>query len=119
MAATIAFGMGVDCSNVKQIIHWGPASDLDSYVQGCGVAGHNEDFSSALLYVKNSDLRNISEDMKVYCSDQAICRRTILLSYFNLMSENAPVTSCSCCDICAISCVCSNCKCKDFPFALL
>ena len=30
---TIAFGMGLDCADVSQVIHWGPASDLESYMQ--------------------------------------------------------------------------------------
>ena len=35
---TIAFGMGLDCADVSQVIHWGPASDLESYMQECGSA---------------------------------------------------------------------------------
>ena len=30
--ATTAFGMGLDCPSVRQIIHWGPANDIDDYV---------------------------------------------------------------------------------------
>ena len=33
---TIAFGMGLDCADVSQVIHWGPAFDLESYMQECG-----------------------------------------------------------------------------------
>lgn len=38
---TIAFGMGVDCINVRQIVHWGVASDVESYVQESGRAGRD------------------------------------------------------------------------------
>lgn len=31
--ATTAFGMGLDCPSVRHVIHWGPADDIDSYVQ--------------------------------------------------------------------------------------
>ena len=30
--ATIAFGMGLDCPNVRQVIHWGPSHDIKSYM---------------------------------------------------------------------------------------
>ena len=39
--STIAFGMGVDCANVRQIVHWGVAADVESYVQESGRAGRN------------------------------------------------------------------------------
>ncbi len=32
VACTIAFGMGIDCPDVTQIVHWGPSSDVESYV---------------------------------------------------------------------------------------
>ena len=33
---TRAFGMGIDCVDVRQVILWGPSSDIESYVQECG-----------------------------------------------------------------------------------
>ena len=54
----IAFGMGLDRVDVTHVIHWALASDLESYMQKCGRAGQNGKPSSALLYVKKSDLNN-------------------------------------------------------------
>ena len=31
--ATIAFGMGIDCPNIRHIIHLGPSADIESYLQ--------------------------------------------------------------------------------------
>ena len=33
IVATSAFGMGIDCSNIHTIIHWGPPCSLEEYVQ--------------------------------------------------------------------------------------
>ena len=39
LIATVAFGMGIDCKHVCQIVHFGHPSDLESYVQEIGWAG--------------------------------------------------------------------------------
>ena len=119
VVATVAFGMGVDCCSVNQVIHWGPATDMEGYLQECGRAGRNGEFASALLYVKKTDLRYLSDEAKSYCLNQTICRRKMLLSFFSSTSDyNFPI-GCSCCDVCASACECCNCKCKDFPSPLL
>ena len=46
----IAFGMGLGCDDIKQVIHWGSSADLESYMQETGRAGRNGHMSSALLY---------------------------------------------------------------------
>ena len=46
----IAFGMGLGCDDIKQVIHWGSSADLESYMQETGRAGRNSHMSSALLY---------------------------------------------------------------------
>ena len=55
---TIAFGTGIDCLDVHQVIHWGPSSDIESYVQECGRAGRNGQMANALLYWKKGDFRH-------------------------------------------------------------
>ena len=39
--ATTAFGMGVDCSDVRMIYHWGPPHTIEEYVQESGRAGRD------------------------------------------------------------------------------
>ena len=40
--ATVAVGMGVDCSNVRQIIHIGLPDDVCNYIQETGQAGRDD-----------------------------------------------------------------------------
>lgn len=49
VVCTIAW---LDCANVKQVIHWGPSSDMESYMQECGRAGRDGQLSKALLIVR-------------------------------------------------------------------
>ena len=78
---TIAFGMGLDCVDVCQVIHWGPAANLEFYLQECGRAGRNGEVSNALLYLRiPRHLKTISVDMKEYCMNTSVCRRTLLCS---------------------------------------
>ena len=112
---TIAFGMGIDCADVCQVIHWGPSSDIESYVQECGRAGRNGHAAKALLFWSRLDFRahDICQDMERYCSGKDTCRRKMLMSYFDCTYEN--VMGCSCCDVCAFDCNCNSCNCKSFP----
>ena len=47
---TIAFGMGLECPDGRQVIHWGPSADTESYIQETGRAGRYGYLSHAVLY---------------------------------------------------------------------
>lgn len=53
--AMFAFGMGMNFPNVKQILHWGPAEDIESYVQATGRAGRDGTLCHAHLAHAPSD----------------------------------------------------------------
>lgn len=53
--ATIAFGMGLDSQCVRQVIHWGPSSQLEDYVQETGRGGRDGGLSLAILYFAKAD----------------------------------------------------------------
>ena len=85
VVATIAFGMGLDAPNVRQVIHWGPSDSVESYLQESGRAGRDGDSSTAILYYDKKDVSttsSISDTMKVYCGNTGYCRRKLLLKEF-------------------------------------
>jgi len=111
VCATIAFGMGIDKSNVRWVIHYNLPKNIEGYYQEVGRAGRDGLPSETVLFESYGDmiqLQNFAsqglnadvqlaklERMKQY-ADALSCRRKILLSYFGeLVSEN-----CGNCDIC-------------------
>lgn len=110
IVATTAFGMGLDCECVRQVIHWGPPADIDSYVQETGRAGRDNKHSTATVYYKSADKMHTSKAMVNYCKNVEMCRRNLLFSDFEDSSlQSFNLTLCKCCDLCAEQCVCSNC----------
>jgi bloom syndrome protein len=95
--ATTAFGMGVDCSDVRMIFHWGPPSTLEEYSQETGRAGRdNKPSKAVLLYGKGG--RHIDKDMKTYAENKTSCRRHMMFKNFLFYEHNQENDHC--CDIC-------------------
>ena len=79
--ATTAFGLEMNCSNVRQIIHWGVPEDWEAYVQESGRGGRDGKFACALLFknMRDLDARYVSKHMNEYCVGMpSQCRRLIL-----------------------------------------
>ena len=107
---TIAFGMGLDCPDVRQILHWGMSHDIESYIQETGRSGRDGFMANAVLFYCRSDSRISSPQMVDYSNNTIHCRREILFCDFDdKNSIQKPCVPCLCCDVCKSTCKCENC----------
>ena len=107
--ATSAFGMGVDCADVKQVIHVGITDDTEEYIQGTGRAGRSEEPAFALLLVHGRSNVTADKDILEYQNNHEVCRRDFLFRDVNDYIHVDLGTKCLCCDICARACDCGMC----------
>lgn len=109
--ATIAFGLGLDCPNIRKVIHWGSSGDIEQYVQETGRAGRDNLPSQAILYKIPMPGVQVDTPMNDYCNNKDICRRKMILKHFDAANSFLHIdNNCQCCDVCAVNCNCVLCK---------
>ena len=105
---TVAFGMGVHCVGVREVIHLGLPDDLESYVQETARGGRDGQPALALLLLKPGSKRNSARSMVDYSENTTKCRRDVLLHDFDSYVHK-DMGKCLCCDVCVKSCTCGTC----------
>ena len=112
LIATIAFGMGVDCKGVHRVIHYGPAKNVEAYIQETGRAGRDGLQSAVYILYHGVLLAHVDGHMKQYVKTQH-CRRKELLKHFHSTTWQHEVPH-LCCDNCAVECNCGMPDCGSY-----
>ncbi len=106
LASTTAYGMGVDKSNIRTVIHRDISPSIESYLQESGRGGRDRKSAEAILLFSAEDIKNADlygsgisgqryAALIKYAENLTVCRREYLLSLLD-----AEPDACFGCDIC-------------------
>jgi ATP-dependent DNA helicase RecQ len=115
IVATVAFGMGIDKSNVRFVVHADLPKSIESYYQETGRAGRDGEAARCIMLFSSADIPKVRFFIDAMTDDEerrraldalskvvsfassTICRRKMLLGHFG---ELYPHANCASCDVC-------------------
>jgi len=112
LIATIAFGMGVDIPNIRQVVVWGLPTDAVSLWQQIGRAGRDKNPSKAFIVPFKSQIFNSSKEKSEYLKKDECIRHNILSCFFK--TENMQPKIHIPCELKCNACICTACCCCTF-----
>lgn len=113
LVCTIAFGLGIDIPDVRQVIHWGKSKSLLCHWQEVGRCGRDQRPAKAIWYPKSTagDDKEIFDKLK---HDESVCVRKTILEHFILpgmaqtslhhFSSRSTLEMTACCNHCKKKC---------------
>ena len=110
--AIVAFGIGIDIPNIRQIVHIGVPYTMEEYFQEAGRAGRDGLPAKAHVYYNSYDIsegkKHLSQVMRDYVQKQK-CKREMILGYFGFQVPTASGPLHQCCDYHKTMCDCDDC----------
>ena len=113
---TVAFGIGVDIQNIRQVIHIGVPYTMEEYFQEAGRCGRDGLPSKALVYYNAYDISRsktkMADVMREFVTASK-CKREIILKYFGYETPRRSLPQHTCCDYHRKTCDCDSCLLSD------
>lgn len=110
---TVAFGVGIDVSNVKRVVHIGVPYTMEEFFQETGRAGRNGQQADFVLHYNSYDVsrskKALQQVMREYATTHT-CRRDVILHHFGASLTQDSRQIHSCCDNCRRACRCDDCS---------
>lgn len=100
--------MGVDCPDIKRIIHWSSPCTIEEYVQETSRGGRDGASAVAILY-KQKGNKGLTAPMKQYLENACLEKQAAVSTFseiYRWYCDISRLQECKCCDICRKCCTC-------------
>ncbi len=139
LVSTVAFGMGINCPDVRRIFHWGLPDTVTNYVQQIGRCGRDGYSGVALCYAYTRSISRNRDKAMQQAVEGKDCIKLVTLQPFAINEQleqdiskmrktkspcdgkctNVDVCECAmcmCCTVCAKKCKCVKAHCRVSNF---